>query len=88
MYIDRIVIAEDFRGHHLVTQFYADLQAQAISRGIPRLVCEIHIDPPNSVSLRFHQKQGFVEVGRQSVEDPHTGNGKKIVSLQIKEMES
>jgi uncharacterized protein len=84
VYIDRIVIAEDFRGHHLATQFYADLQAQAISRGIPRLVCEIHIDPPNPVSLRFHQKQGFVEVGQQSVEDPHTGNGKKIVSLRIK----
>ena len=88
LYIDRIVISEHFREHHLATQLYADLQAQAIARGIPRLVCEIHIDPPNSVSLRFHQKQGFVEVGQQSVEDPHTGNGKKIVSLQIKEMES
>jgi hypothetical protein len=37
--------------------------------------------------LRFHQKQGFAEVGQQSVEDPHTGSGKKIVSLQIKELE-
>jgi predicted GNAT superfamily acetyltransferase len=69
------------------TQLYADLQAEAVSRGIPRLVCEIHIDPPNLVSLRFHQKQGFAEVGQQSVEDPHTGSGKKIVSLQIKELE-
>ena len=88
LYIDRIVISEDFREHRLATQFYADLQVQAIARGIPRLVCEIHIEPPNPVSLRFHQKQGFAEVGQQSVEDPGTGNGMKIVSLQIKEMKS
>jgi uncharacterized protein len=88
LYIDRIVISENFREHQLATRFYADLQAQAIARGIPRLVCEIHIDPPNPVSLRFHQKQGFAEVGQQSIEDPGTDNGKKIVSLQIKEMES
>jgi predicted GNAT superfamily acetyltransferase len=87
LYIDRIVISEYFRGRHLATQFYADLQAQAIALGVPQLVCEIHIDPPNLVSLRFHQKQGFAEVGQQSVEDPQTGNGKRIVSLQIKEME-
>jgi uncharacterized protein len=88
LYIDRIVISEDFREHRLATQFYFDLQAEAIARGISRLVCEIHIDPPNPVSLRFHQKQGFAEVGQQTVEDPHTHNGKKIVSLQIKEMKS
>ncbi len=87
LYIDRIVISQDFRRHHLATQLYADLQAQAVARGIPQLVCEIHIDPPNLVSLRFHQKQGFAEVGQQSVEDPHTGSDKKIVSLQIKELE-
>ncbi|HXM27711.1 MAG TPA: GNAT family N-acetyltransferase [Chthoniobacterales bacterium] len=87
IYIDRVVISEDFRGHHLATRLYADLRTEAIARGIPRLVCEIHIDPPNPGSLRFHEKQGFIEVGQQTIEDPHTGGGKKIVSLQIKEME-
>lgn len=29
------------------------------------LTLEVNIDPPNDPSLRFHAKQGFVEVGRQ-----------------------
>ena len=86
LYIDRIVISEYFRGRHLATQLYADLQAQAIARGIPRLVCEIHIDPPNLVSLRFHQMQGFAEVGQQVIEDEHAKGRSRLVSLQIKEM--
>jgi uncharacterized protein len=87
IYIDRVVISEDFRGHGLATQLYRDLQAQAAARGIPRLVCEIHVDPPNPVSFRFHEKQGFAEVGRQSVQDHYTKNDKKTVSLQVKELE-
>jgi predicted GNAT superfamily acetyltransferase len=87
IYIDRVVISEDFRGHHLATRLYADLRTEATARSIPRLVCEIHIDPPNPGSLRFHEKQGFIEIGQQTIEDLHTGDGKKIVSLQIKEME-
>ncbi len=78
IYIDRVVVSEDFRGHHLATRLYADLRTEAIARGIPRLVCEIHIDPPNPVSLRFHEKQGFTEVGQQSIEDPYTGDRKKL----------
>jgi hypothetical protein len=87
LYIDRIVISEEFRGHHLATRFYNELAKHVIAHGIPRLVCEIHIDPPNPVSLRFHEKQGFAEVGQQFIEDEHRNNGKKIVSLQVKEIE-
>ena len=29
------------------------------------LTLEVNIDPPNDPSLRFHAKQGFIEVGRQ-----------------------
>jgi uncharacterized protein len=86
LYIDRIVISEDFRGRHLATGFYTALEKYVVARGVPRLACEIHIHPPNPVSLQFHQKQGFVEVGRQEIEDEHADNGKKLVSLQIKEM--
>jgi predicted GNAT superfamily acetyltransferase len=87
LYIDRIVISEDFRGHHLATSFYSQLEKYAIGQGIPRLACEINVDPPNPVSVRFHQKQGFAEVGQQWIEDRHAGIGKKLVSLQIKEIE-
>lgn len=86
LYIDRIVISEDFRGRHLATDFYTGLEKYAIARGVSRLACEIHIDPPNPVSLRFHQKRGFVEVGQQLIEDEHSNSGQKLVSLQIKEI--
>jgi predicted GNAT superfamily acetyltransferase len=86
LYIDRIVTSKDFRGCHLATNFYNQLEKYAIAHGIPRLACEINIDPPNPVSMRFHQKQGFAEVGRHWIEDEHAGNRKKLVSLQIKEM--
>jgi predicted GNAT superfamily acetyltransferase len=79
IYIDRVVVAEPFRGRHLATQLYAKLEAEAILRGIPRLACEIDIDPPNPISLRFHETQGFLEAGRQPIDEL-----KKIVSLQIK----
>jgi uncharacterized protein len=82
VYIDRVVVGEAFRGRHLAGRLYADLQAQATARKVPRLACEIHIDPPNPISLRFHEKHGFTEVGRQFIEDQ-----KKIVSLQIKNLE-
>jgi predicted GNAT superfamily acetyltransferase len=82
IYIDRVVIAEPFRGRHLATEFYADLEAEAMLRGIPRLACEINIDPPNPISLRFHETQGFLEAGRQSIDDQ-----KKIVSLQTKDLD-
>src|SRR5258708_11750337 len=87
IYIDRVVISEDFRGHHLATRLYADLRTEAIVRSIPRLVCEIHIDPPNPGSLRFHEKQGFIEVGQQTIYDPHKSEHQKIVSLQVKDLE-
>ncbi|HZC35333.1 MAG TPA: GNAT family N-acetyltransferase, partial [Chthoniobacterales bacterium] len=87
LYIDRIVISEDFRGRRLATTFYTQLEIQAIDLGVLRLACEINIDPPNSLSLRFHERQGFTEVGQQAICEQGDNNFRKIVSLQIKELE-
>lgn len=65
LYVDRIVVAPDFRGRKLAERFYDDLDAFARERGIPRITCEVNIEPPNPVSLRFHDKRGFQEVGRE-----------------------
>jgi len=46
---------------------------------VPWLTCEFDIEPPNPVSMRFHQRMGFREVGTQWI-----GDGKKQVSLQAK----
>ena len=82
LYIDRVVIAEEFRGKGLATKFYSRLEQEAINRGISRLVCEIHINPPNPVSLSFHEKEGFIEVAQQIIEEE--SNQGKLVSLRQK----
>ena len=85
-YIDRIVVAEPFRSRHLASDLYGRLESQAISRGISRLACEVDIEPPNPVSIWFHQKHNFIEVGQQSIRSAEKGNHQKIVSLQMKRL--
>ena len=82
LYIDRVVIAEQFRGKGLATKFYSQLEQEAGVRGISRLVCEIHVDPPNPVSLSFHEKHGFIEVAQQVITEE--SNQGKLVSLRQK----
>jgi uncharacterized protein len=73
VYVDRIVISDEFRGRGVAKGLYAKLERYAVSCGIPRIVCEINVDPPNPVSLGFHEKEGFIEVGRQPIHEPATG---------------
>lgn len=77
LYVDRIVVAESARGRGLASLLYRDLFAVAAARGHACVVCEYDLDPPNPASAAFHQRFGFVEVGRQRVAE-----GKKAVSLQ------
>jgi predicted GNAT superfamily acetyltransferase len=83
LYIDRIVIAPSQRGAGLGVLLYEDIAAFAAQAGVPWLTCEFDIEPPNPVSMRFHQRMGFREVGTQRV-----GGGKKQVSLQAKTITS
>ena len=80
LYLDRIVVAEKARGKGLGQQLYTEMISQARAAGIPRIALEVDIEPPNFPSLKFHQKQGFVEVDRFQ---PY---GAKTVSLQIKSL--
>jgi uncharacterized protein len=86
LYVDRIVISEKFRGHHLASAFYERLENYALAQGVPRIVCEVNIDPPNPASLRFHENQGFAEVGLQSIPSDEKTGEQKIVSLQAKDL--
>jgi predicted GNAT superfamily acetyltransferase len=65
IYVDRIVVAPAFRGQKLADLLYDDIGAFARERGIPSVTCEVNVEPPNPVSLRFHEKRGFQEVGRE-----------------------
>lgn len=61
LYVDRIAIAPEARGLGLGTRLHAALFAAAGARPI---ALEVNTLPPNPGSMRFHQRLGFLEVGR------------------------
>ena len=66
VYVDRIVVAPEFRGRKLADLLYDDFESFARERVIRHLTCEVNVEPPNPVSLRFHEKRSFKEVGREA----------------------
>ena len=77
LYIDRVVVSVKQQGSGLGKMLYEDVFKHVKSIDVPVVTAEIDIEPPNPVSLKFHEKFGFKEVGKQAV-----AGGKKIVSLQ------
>jgi len=77
-YVDRIVISKECRGLGVGTEFYAHAESWAIGAGLLWLAAEMYLDPPNTTSLSFHEKQGFAQIGTQQLESG------KVVSLQIR----
>lgn len=78
LYIDRVVVSEQFHGQGVGKQLYQEMRERARLQDITQVCCEYDLDPPNPVSARFHHDFGFREVGQQVV-----GAGKKNVSLQM-----
>lgn len=64
-YVDRVVIAADYRGHGIGTQIYDVVFERAQSLGREEITLEININPPNPGSMAFHKRLGFIEVGQQ-----------------------
>jgi predicted GNAT superfamily acetyltransferase len=81
VYIDRIIIAAEARRKGIAFALYRDLENFAARQQIPWMTCEYNLRPPNEISRLFHESYGFSEVGTQETE-----NGKKTVSLQIKQI--
>ncbi len=78
LYVDRVVVDLRKQAAGLGSLLYEEVFRHARNTGVPLVTAEIDIEPPNPVSLKFHEKFGFQEVGRQEV-----GGGKKVVSLQV-----
>ncbi len=74
LYVDRIVVASASKARGAGSALYRELFLFAAASGLPLVVCEVDIEPPNPVSLRFHKRFGFSEVGRQWV----AGNTKQV----------
>jgi uncharacterized protein len=76
-YIDRIVIASNYRRHGLGRIFYADVQSFAEVR-CPQLCCEVFLEPRDDAAVLFHGSYGFREVGQ------HNGSDGRRVALLSK----
>ncbi|TCV91854.1 hypothetical protein EC912_10989 [Luteibacter rhizovicinus] len=82
VYIDRIVVAPEYRGHGLGRVFYCDVQSYAEVR-VPLLTCEVFLEPRDDMVVLFHGTLGFQEVGQQKM----GAKGPKV-SLLAKELPS
>ena len=68
LYIDRIIIKDGFRRRGAGTILYDHLSSIASKADLP-LCCEVNTVPKNEISLNFHAKNGFIEVGGHNYED-------------------
>lgn len=68
IYIDRIVIKSGFRRKGIGTQVYKHLDDLASKDFLP-ICCEVNSVPKNEISLNFHIKNGFIEVGERNFHD-------------------
>ena len=80
VYVDRIVLAADARGQGLGHQLYDELSEIALADGCRVMTAEMDIEPPNTHSLYFHGKRGFVEHGQRALD------GGKRVSMQCRDL--
>jgi predicted GNAT superfamily acetyltransferase len=82
LYIDRIVIDENYRRTGLGRYLYDSVCAYAAETDVPVVTAEVDIRPVyNEPSFGFHKEMGFREVGQQIIR-----GGDVEVSLQAKEI--
>lgn len=77
-YVDRIAIAESYRGKKAGTALYEYLFEHSEKNMV---TCEVNIEPPNPVSMEFHESLGFKKVAEMRV-----SKDSKKVAMLIKEM--
>lgn len=65
MYLDRVAFDARFQRRGLGTLLYDDVERRVAETGVAGLTLEVNVDPPNPPSLTFHDRRGYVEVGRQ-----------------------
>lgn len=77
LYVDRIVVDAAQAGRGLGAALYTRLFNRARADGVPVVVCEYNLEPPNPASAAFHARFGFAEVGQRVYAD-----GVRRVSMQ------
>ena len=81
LYVDQVAVARIARGRGVASALYADVERAARERGLLTIACEVNLRPENLASLRFHARQGFLEVGTLETRDG------RLVSLLEKRLQ-
>jgi predicted GNAT superfamily acetyltransferase len=79
VYIDRMITATRAQKRGLGRRLYEDLFEKAREAGQEIVGCEVNLDPPNPASDAFHERLGFEEVGRATLQ-----NGKTVRYLEFR----
>jgi predicted GNAT superfamily acetyltransferase len=66
LYVDRIVVDDAAQNRGAGRLLYDRIFERARALGLGEVTCEVNVAPPNPGSMRFHERLGFTEVGRQS----------------------
>jgi predicted GNAT superfamily acetyltransferase len=69
LYIDQVAISPDARRSRVASDLYSYVEGVCRLRDTRMLCCEVNLDPPNPVSLRFHEKRGFSRFGELETRD-------------------
>ena len=80
LYIDRVVIKEEYRRKGIANHLYSLIEKIATESGTP-ICCEVNTFPENKPSIEFHKKFGFVDIGKNDFEENSVVYYKKSVIL-------
>lgn len=76
LYVDRVMVAEAGRRKGVGLALYSEALEMAEAQGAENLTAEVNTTPPNPVSLAFHERLGFTQIGAQD-----TPGGKTVAML-------
>jgi uncharacterized protein len=62
LYVDRIAVSQIHRNRKIGTLLYSEVISLAEKKQIP-VAAEVNLTPPNPGSMRFHERNGFIDVG-------------------------
>jgi predicted GNAT superfamily acetyltransferase len=68
LYLDRVVVAPRAQRSGIGRLLYDDVTAFARGRW-PRIALEVNLQPPNPVSVAFHERMGFLAVGTREYDE-------------------
>jgi uncharacterized protein len=81
LYVDRVVVGPRYRRQGIAGLLYDAVEDRARESGRTEVTCEVNVHPPNPGSEVFHDRRGFVEVGRQA-----TTGGTLTVALMARDL--